>query len=392
MTKAKTLLVIVTDRLSDFITRGSLVEKYYNPGDYFDDVHLLLLNDDTPDASGAQKAVGTATVHIHNLPINTKSVMVKTFGWRPWLMRKYISPVVELAKEIQPNIIRCHGGLFGGFIASQIKEKCGIPYVISLHCTKYDEKQNIKQHILMTLVRWLAHSMRMCGFRNADRLMPAYDAITHELKEYGLKNYEIYYNIINSTNLKKKDNYALHSPVQLVSVGRQISSKDPSNIIHSVARIPDIHLTLIGKGECHESLQRMVAENKWEDKVLFIPECPIETICEKLKESDIFIVRNDYWGISRAALEAALTGIPIIHSRSPHGNVKEFDDCGSIVQVENTVDAYEEALKKLINDNELRKELGEKTYTYAHENWSPEQSEARVVELYKRVMSNGENT
>lgn len=42
----ETLLVIISDRLSHIIKKGELIDRYYNPGDLFKHVHILMTNSD----------------------------------------------------------------------------------------------------------------------------------------------------------------------------------------------------------------------------------------------------------------------------------------------------------------------------------------------------------
>ena len=62
------LMVIVPDRVSDFLEKGEVVDRYYNPGNLFEEVHLVLVNDDRPDPAFLQRLAGTARVYVHNLP------------------------------------------------------------------------------------------------------------------------------------------------------------------------------------------------------------------------------------------------------------------------------------------------------------------------------------
>ena len=45
----RALMVIVPDRLSELAEKGEVTRRYYNPGDLFDEVDLVLVNDDRPD-------------------------------------------------------------------------------------------------------------------------------------------------------------------------------------------------------------------------------------------------------------------------------------------------------------------------------------------------------
>jgi hypothetical protein len=64
----KRLLVIVPDRLSDIAGKGEVQPAYYNPGELFDEVHILMTNDDRPPIEPLQYMVGRAKLFVHNSP------------------------------------------------------------------------------------------------------------------------------------------------------------------------------------------------------------------------------------------------------------------------------------------------------------------------------------
>ena len=62
------LLVIIPDRLYHIIAKGELQPAYYNPGEVFDEVHILMCNDDHPDVAALHYLVGSARLFLHNYP------------------------------------------------------------------------------------------------------------------------------------------------------------------------------------------------------------------------------------------------------------------------------------------------------------------------------------
>lgn len=82
------LLVIISDRLSDLIRKGEVTPRYYNPGEHFDEVYILMTNDDRPDPGVLQRMVGRAKLFISNLPAE-KRLFIRSLGWQSFLMRKW---------------------------------------------------------------------------------------------------------------------------------------------------------------------------------------------------------------------------------------------------------------------------------------------------------------
>jgi glycosyltransferase involved in cell wall biosynthesis len=58
--------------------------------------------------------------------------------------------------------------------------------------------------------------------------------------------------------------------------------------------------------------------------------------------------------------------------------------------VDDSKDDYLKAIRKLIEDHDLREKLGRKAYAHAQEHWAPAKTEAKYVEIYERIMAQKE--
>src|SRR5262245_61942349 len=103
------LLVCVPDRVTDILIKGEYQPNYYNPGELFDEVHILMTNDDRPDLRALQRTVGRARLLTHNWPEDCGLAAMA----KPWLngfrLRKWTKGGIEIARQIRPQLIRCHG-------------------------------------------------------------------------------------------------------------------------------------------------------------------------------------------------------------------------------------------------------------------------------------------
>ena len=126
------LMVIVPDKISDFVRKGEIIPRYYNPGNLFREVHILMTNDDRVDPAAVQPMVGDAKLVIHNLPAGT-GTFIRSFGWRPVLLRRWAAAAVRITEQAKVELVRCHGNNLNAFAALEIKRALGIPYIVSLH-------------------------------------------------------------------------------------------------------------------------------------------------------------------------------------------------------------------------------------------------------------------
>ncbi len=403
------LLVLIPDRLSALVQKGEITPRYYNPGNLFDEVHILMCNDDKVDPRDVQHTVGTARLTLHNLPEESRYWIQSTPFFKPWLLKpwakplftlanwyqfrlldQWAKPAVELARQIQPALIRCHGNDYNAYVASCIKRRMGIPYVVSFHSNSDAET---RRRIVDAPTTWqdemfaaFFDRIEITGAQHADLLLPVYQSIIPYLTRIGCAHYQVAYNVLNSNYLGKKESYALCRPVRLVSVGRQFRSKNPENIIRAVQDLPGTQLTLIGDGAYHDRLRNLAHTLQLEDRVLFQPSLSNDELCRQLPSYDIFVAHNNFWGISKAMLEALLTGMPAIANQRVGGVVPEMQG-DFLMLVENTKEGYGQAIRKLIEDDAFREQLGRKAYAHAQEHWAPAKTEAKYVEIYKRVMA-----
>jgi glycosyltransferase involved in cell wall biosynthesis len=386
------LLVIVPDRVSQIIEKGEYQPRYYNPRDLFDELHLLMTNDDTPDVQALQHAAGRARLVVHNYPEAPE--IIAAGEWRKWwrrALRRWAEGGVAIARSIRPDLIRCHGADWNTFLASRIRRRLGVPYVVSLHINpdinpprrivKADLTPEEREH------NAFFEYIERQGLRSADRVLPVYRAIVPYLERLGIRHYDVCYNVLNIHHLRQKTDFRLAGAPRLICVGRLIPEKNPDQILHALARLPDAHLTIVGEGPQRPALESLAERLGLGGRVEFRPAVPNDQLCAMLPEYDMFVVHTEYWELNKSVLEALLTGLPLIINRRHGAAVPELDGVDFVRMVDNTADAYFEAIHGLLRDDAGREALGRRAYAHAQAHWSPAKTEARYVEVYRKVMS-----
>lgn len=381
----KRLLVIIQDRLSALVDKGEITDRYYNPGNLFDEVHILMTNDDRVNPEDVQKTVGQAKLYLHNICGYT--LLGRTLAWHPFLLWPRVNKVVSLAREIQPLLVRAYGNYINGYYAAQIKKQLGIPLVVSLH-THPDESERSRVPWLplwkQRLILEFRKTFERETLRNTDCVIPVYEPIREYALRYGAKRVDVIYNVINPTYLRRKTCYRLHQPPRVISIGNQISGKKPDNLIRAVAE-SEAELTLVGKGEYHKYLKSVAQECGIADRTIFIPSVLNDELCQMLPEYDIFATHTDYWGIPKAVMEPLLTGLPVVVNRRYPEPAPELDG-EWVMLVENTKEGYLNALTKLLTNDAFRESLGQRGYDYAWKNFAPDKMEQKVVDLYRELV------
>jgi len=384
-------MVIVSDSLSSIVRKGELTDRYYNPGEFFEEVHIVMTNNETVNPADLQKTVGRARLHLYNLPLASR-LFVRTLGYSSFMLGRWAKPGVELAKQIRPDLIRCYGNTFNAFLAAQIRRVLGVPTVISLHT--HPEDSGRVTRLKLRSPSCLLHMLKLHRHRTLERIaLTAADcaiAVCESYKEYasryGASRVEMIPNIVNPTHLHRKNCYALHSPPRVISVGRQIVGKNAVNLIRAVKDLP-VMLTLVGDGELHERLRQIARDCGTAGQVSFLRAVSNDELCDMLPDFDIFAAHCSYSGIPKTVIEALLVGLPVVLNRD-RAPTPELDG-DWVLAVDNTPQGYREALLGLIEQHERRAALGRRGHEYANEHFAPAKVEQEVVELYRELVLRG---
>jgi glycosyltransferase involved in cell wall biosynthesis len=382
------LLVIVSDYLSAIIAKGEFTPCYYNPGNLFDEVHIMMTNDDRPNPSDLQQTVGDARIFLHNVAAPPSSAL-QTLGFRKGYFRKWAAEAVEIAGEISPHLVRCYGHSPITFAAYAIKRQLGTPYVVSLHGNPDVDymRGRLAPSWKHKICAYLNEPIERIGILNADFVAPVYSPVVPYLKRIKAQRYEIVYNAVGH-GCVPRENYTLNkSCVRLLSVGRQVSGeKDPLPILQAVAVLPHVHLTIIGEGDLHDRLQEYA--NGAAKNVRFIRAMANRQVLEEMKAADIYVYSSMNFEISKSVMEAALCGLPILLNYR-HGETATELTGGQFLLVENCKEGFVEGLKRLIEDDILRETLGRSAADLAHRTWKPQAMETKMVSIYNSLMRKG---
>lgn len=387
MVSAEKLLVLIPDRLSELIKKGEITERYYNPGELFKEVHLVLVNDDRPDPLLVQKTVGSAKLHLHNLPVPTFFQLLSRY---PLFLEYWTRKAIRLARQIQPKLIRCHSNRLNAYFASRIKKDLGISYVVSMHI---NPDLDIRYHhsgkmgLLQKVFYWALRPVERVGISNADSVICVYKFIESYAIKMGCRNPRVLYNVVNPSHLAPKTSYTLSSPVRVINVGRQFAQKNPAPLIEAVSALPQVELTLVGNGKYHLMLKALAKKVGVEKRCHFIPSLSNDELCTRMKDFDIFVSVNDYGGVSKVELEAAHVGMPVITNSHPAEAEPEVlgENC---MVVDGSASSYVAALNKMISDQSLRERLGRNLRDSVRE-ITPERTESDTVALYEALRSRG---
>ena len=149
----------------------------------------------------------------------------------------------------------------------------------------------------------------------------------------------------------------------IVTVGRIDENKNHKLIIDSFASIkdeyPDYKLLIYGDGPDRVKLTSYVSDKGLSDKILF--EGSVPDVADRIERAGMFVLASDMEGMPNALIEAMSLGLPCITTDCMYDTSELIqDDINGIVVPKGDIASMTRAMKKLIDDNEYARRLGNK--------------------------------
>ncbi len=172
----------------------------------------------------------------------------------------------------------------------------------------------------------------------------------------------------------------------VLSVGELNENKNQQVIIRAIAQLkdPDIHYVLCGRGDRLDALKALAGELGVSDRVHFLGyRKDIADIC---RQCDVFAMPSRREGLSFATIEAKYCGLPVVNSGI--GGLKDITGDGLSGYVCSPEDAqqYAESIRRLKNNPELRKQMGEHNRKTVAD-YTLEQTKQEILRLIRELLS-----
>tara|TARA_R110000744_G_scaffold180064_4_gene299074 strand:+ start:45 stop:938 length:894 start_codon:yes stop_codon:yes gene_type:complete len=196
-----------------------------------------------------------------------------------------------------------------------------------------------------------------------------------------------------------KKNKSENSSVNIIFCGRLISLKGPIYALQIFSKILNktnvpLSLTIIGAGSLLQEVEEFIKYKGISKFVTLVGSISHDEIVKYYKEADIFI----YTGISDPLTSRQeVQGLVIQEAQSMELPVVCFDvggvKYGLIHQLtgflveEKNIGKFNEVLLKLINNNELRKEMGKSARKFIVENFNQSKLNNELLRIYFKYIS-----
>ncbi|WP_445157494.1 glycosyltransferase [Halomonas sp. E14] len=273
------------------------------------------------------------TPKVELLELKTNSKLVAIFELRKLIGD--ISPFCVFSSILGPCIILALANLLAGSASKLVLREANTPSVEA-------SKGSVKQRIMRRISRLF--------YPRADMVIAVSKAVEKDLKEYyghALSCKTIY----NPVNIGEILELASQDPVMalpwgeeapiLISAGRLSKQKDYLTLLrafHSVAKVKNCKLIILGEGELRSELEKAVEELGLQQHI-WLPGF-VSNPFPYFKKARVFVLSSQWEGMPNVLIHALAMGLKIVSTDCPSGPREITDNgrLGRLVEVGNVDD------------------------------------------------------
>ena len=302
-----------------------------------------------------------------SLPINVYRRAI------PVLQRLLLIPFRAMLKSFgRPDIVHAHFYSIAA-IATILKKKYGIPFVITEHSSKLNRPAE--------QISRLDKRLASMAYRHCDQLICVSETLRHNLLQNFNHESIVIPNIVDSTNFDYQNKATSDTPFVFVSVGNLKPIKAFDKLIEAFSKVKgDACLFIIGEGTERERLENLIQLYKQENRIKLLGQLNRAEINKIYHEAHVFVLSSQSETFGVSCIEAMFTGLPVIATQcgGPEAFVNESN--GILVPINNVsrlTSAMEEIRKCYSSFNP--KQISESCF----QQFSPSNIAAKIIEVYR---------
>ncbi len=314
--------------------------------------------------------------------------------------------IKKILKRIQPDIVHTHSakaGILGRYAAYRLRGKWseGKPAVVhTIHGLAFHpyqsnrlnkfyiaiEKRAAKRtDCFITVANAMAQQAGAAGIGTEKRFVTAYSAIEEEdflnaIDEDQIREFRVKYGISRAA-------------IIFVTIARLFELKGHDYIIESATELAKKYENamwlFVGDGNLSDKYKSQVYELGLADRIKFTGLLPPSQMPLAIQSSDILVHCSLREGLARALPQAMLCGKPVISFDVDGAKEVVNEDTGRLIEPRN-VEQLIAACAELIEDADLRKNLGEFGRESVKEKFAPKTMVDTIEAVYKELTDNKE--
>jgi|GEM_PF-1627141 len=290
-------------------------------------------------------------------------------------IRSILMEVQSIVSTFSPDVVHSHAwNEWSAFFQRRTFETFAIPLCITVHGL-------LGQPSFHTgYCKWV--------WERANRVTAVSKALKESLNNEGFFHSSLHV-IYNGLPVQKRG-VAPPRSHSLLMIGRFTEEKCFDTAFYAlkllVAKYPTLRMTLIGDGPLFSDLMELRSALELEDVLTLKGFIPHQDIDSYIEQSSVVVIPSSYESFCLVALEAAIAGRPVVAS-NVLGLTEVVDNGKTGILVEpKSPQQLAAGIAKILDDSELRIEMGHAAQKRAHTHFSIDQSVQQYCTLYEQLV------
>ncbi|HAB14353.1 MAG TPA: glycosyltransferase family 1 protein [Planctomycetaceae bacterium] len=312
--------------------------------------------------------------------------------WNDWTSYRRIAAAIG---EFAPDIVHTHSskaGILGRAAASRQR----IPVVHTIHGAAFHVGQSmLARAIFRRAERWAA--------RRCQALISVCDAMTTQYVDAGIAPPEKFTTIYSGMDVEP----FLDPPRARKEVRSELGFADDDVVIGKIARLFDLKghrflleaagriaaacprakFLLVGDGPLRSRFEDRIASEGLTDRFVLTGLVPPERIPELIHATDLVVHASLWEGLARVLPQSMLSGKPVVSFAIDGAPEVVIPDETGLLVPAGSVDGLVDSVTQLVEDEPLRKRMGNEGLRRSIETFRYQDMARRVREVYQRVLN-----
>lgn len=317
--------------------------------------------------------------HSRRIPLADKANAIK---WMRETLRMFD---IYLARYGKPDLIHVHSAIWGGWVASEIKRKYAIPYLITEHRGRFGGQSALSR----TLIKDWHIPYLNAAYSNVSCIIPVSKLLIPRISEFAAPN--IPFRVI--PNPVDTDFFHLpYAPFDGDLTFTLVANFDKAKALDILLpafdkvcdRHPSIRLQVVGGGYHRTEFTTLYNSLIHKQNIQLLGKQNPKGVREALWKSHAFILSSRIEAQPVSVIEAMSCGLPVICTEVvPDNIILPFN--GIRVPIEN-IEALEDGILQLI-ENYAKYEASE-IRQFAQREFGKSEISCKIVETYRYVLEN----
>ena len=244
---------------------------------------------------------------------------LRRYGWNVWWrlpqgLERRVEAAVDLAARYigergHPDLVHAHSAQWAGAAAARIRERFGIPYVLTEHFSGFHRD---------AVFSWQDDLVRE-GFEHASALAAVSTALRDQLVERHLAPHDaivVQPNPVDPAVFTRPPSPRAASPFRVATLARLHEQKRIDVLLDAFAAAfrdaPDTYLLVGGDGPARNDLERQAHDLGVADRTTFLGTLSRTQVRQLLWDAHLFVLPSAFETFGVVLIEAMATGLPVL--------------------------------------------------------------------------------